>query len=192
MHRGDQIFWSLLFFSHSVFFEVLMRQERVKELLEYREGDLFWRVKRPRRRAGDRAGSVSPLGYRQVTLDGRTHPIHRVVWVYHRGPIPEGMTVDHINKNKSDNRIENLRLLSFGDNVRAATATPRSDNTTGFPGVVKCGAKYRARIRHEGVTHHLGYFGTAEEAHKALVEARATLKVPYNRIKGGPHAHTDD
>ena len=46
---------------------------------------------------------------------------HRIVWEQHNGPIPDGMTIDHINGNKKDNRIENLQMLSRKDNIKRSS-----------------------------------------------------------------------
>lgn len=43
--------------------------------------------------------------------------VHQVIWLFYNGEIPEGMTIDHVNGDKSDNRIENLQLLSAKENA---------------------------------------------------------------------------
>ena len=54
--------------------------------------------------------------YKRIWHDGKVQSEHRVVWEKHNGPIPEGMTIDHINENIHDNRIENLQVMSIYDN----------------------------------------------------------------------------
>lgn len=85
--------------------------------------------------------------------------------------------VDHINRNKQDNRVENLRLLSCS--LNGINANTYSHNTTGKKGVsvsqkgsVK---KFRARITVDGKCMHLGYFETVEDAHKAREAAEYRL-----------------
>lgn len=59
--------------------------------------------------------SITPKGYLRNNPMGL---LHRVIWEEHYGKIPEGKFIDHINHKRDDNRIENLQLLSHGDNVR--------------------------------------------------------------------------
>lgn len=105
-------------------------------LLEYRDGALFW--KRGRRgtvKKGTRAGHLKGNGYREIKFGGTLFYEHRVIWMMHHGTIPKGYEVDHLNGIRDDNRIENLRCLTKTENLKAATKRPRKNNTTGVPGV---------------------------------------------------------
>ena len=62
---------------------------------------------------GIRAGGNDSIGYRIVSIFGKPHKEHRLVWIYHNGNIPEGMQIDHINRIRNDNRIQNLRLATY-------------------------------------------------------------------------------
>lgn len=68
-----------------------------------------------------RADIVSNTGYRRVRFGKRgTFSAHRMVWVVLRGPIPDGLEINHKNGNKADNRISNLELLTHKANVHHA------------------------------------------------------------------------
>jgi len=93
--------------------------ERIKELLTYDpdSGELQWGVSRggsaPK---GSVAGRLLKTGYLQVGMDGEQWMAHRLCWAMHHGADPHPLTIDHINRNKSDNRICNLRAVSQGVN----------------------------------------------------------------------------
>jgi hypothetical protein len=117
-------------------------------------------------RLGRRAGFLKPDGYRQIKIDGIQYYEHRIAWVYVHGVDPEEMDVDHVNRVRSDNRIENLRLLSHHDNtasrVIGSGSLPR--------GVVRAKQKgdfYCARLKNR----HVGTYPTPEEAHQAYLDA---------------------
>lgn len=121
---------------------------------------------------GDRAGALDCYGYAVIRLNRTSHKAHRLAWLYVYGEMP-GMQIDHINGERADNRICNLRLASGSENTR--NSRRHADNSAGFKGVVlQKNSKrnpWRAMITFGGVTHHLGNFDTPEKAHAAYVEA---------------------
>ena len=100
----------------------------------------------------------------------RSHRINgRSVTTYmHREVMkcPPGMTVDHINGDKKDNRKSNLRICTLHENI--FNGRLRKNNTTGYKGVTKTRGKYQVSIN----CKHVGFFKTAEEAARAY-DARA-------------------
>jgi len=105
--------------------------------------------------------------YKKVYIDGKYDREHRIVWKTHFGKIPVGMDVDHINQDKSDNRIENLRLGTRSQNK--SNSKKHKDNRSGFKGVTyyKRYNKWMAQISHNYKKITIGYFDTPQEAHAA-------------------------
>lgn len=96
----------------------LITYEQASELLEYRDGALFWKVSMGRAKAGDRAGSFNKsTGYRVIRVSGKRYKEHRLVWLLCKGEHPKNQ-IDHIDRNKTNNRIENLRDVSMSANLR--------------------------------------------------------------------------
>lgn len=87
----------------------------LKERYEYRDGRLFHKQKRGNRAAGAEVGSKSAQGYLITKIDGAPLKVHRIIFAMHHGYFPE--TVDHINGDPGDNRIENLRAATQAENV---------------------------------------------------------------------------
>jgi hypothetical protein len=63
---------------------------------------------------------VNPkTGYHQCSIWGKTYQVHRLIWMWaHKAFVPAGMTIDHIDNNKANNKISNLQLMTLGDNIR--------------------------------------------------------------------------
>lgn len=103
-------------------------------ILNYKNGLLYWNVNPSSKvYAGDLAGTIGSEGYIKVMYKKKSYPAHVIVWMMHNGPIPIGMEVDHINHIRTDNRIENLRLVSRGDNM--LNKSMYSNNKSGVTGV---------------------------------------------------------
>jgi len=139
--------------------------------------------KRNGRFAGKQAGSVCSVnGYVNVHLIDRLYRVHRIIWFFEHGYWPE--YIDHVNRDRSDNRIANLRNVSHSDNHKN---TPmRVNNKTGVNGVVFCkkSGKYRAEIQSKGVRYNLGTFDTLELAAKARSDAEKEFGFHKNHGKG--------
>ncbi len=68
--------------------------------------------------AGDVAGGRRPSGYYSVGVSGRRVQAHVIVWELHNGPVPDGYELDHKDRNRGNNRIENLRLVTHAQNMQ--------------------------------------------------------------------------
>lgn len=150
----------------------MLTQARLKELLSYDEktGALTWKIKKGGRAvAGQRAGGRDVYGYVVVRLDGVLYKAHRLVWLYSYGEWPEG-NIDHINRNKSDNRLFNLRLASQSLNTHNAN---RSTGKSGAVGVThdRWRDKWVARIKINYRSVFLGRFNSLAEATQARDQA---------------------
>lgn len=124
-----------------------------------------------KRFAGKPAGCRSANGYQSLRIDFATYKSHRVVWTMVHGGIPEGMDIDHINGDRSDNRPANLRLCSRLGNARNNKIY--KSNTTGYKGVSRhsSGKGFVATCRNGKEQVYLGFFMDAKEAHEAYRRA---------------------
>jgi hypothetical protein len=151
----------------------LIDQKTLREIVSYDKatGDFIW-VKRlsPHSVIGKVAGSHHYTGYKYLRLFGKSYPQHRLAWLYEYGYIPD-CEIDHINQNKSDNRLCNLRLATREEN-RQNTSTYKN-NTSGKKGVHwhKGHKKWYARITVNGVRVSLGLFNDLNEASTAYQNA---------------------
>lgn len=135
-------------------------QARLREVLRYnpRTGAFTRRITIGRYKAGDAAGT--DMGhYLKIMIDGERYASHRLAWLYVYGRWPK-RDLDHINRNKKDNRIANLREATPSQNV--AWVPMRRDNTSGIRGVCfhKASQKWGAQIGGKW----LGVFSTKRAA----------------------------
>ena len=131
-------------------------QQQLKELLHYNEqtGIFTWVNSAARRvKKGDEAGYIMPIGYVliNITISGkaRGYYAHRLAWLYIYGEMPKNQ-IDHINHDKADNRLVNLREATYAENHK--NHTKRVDNTSGVTGVGfhKRDNRWRAYIQVNG------------------------------------------
>ena len=140
--------------------------ERLRSVLHYEpETGIFTRKvsTSPRIKVGDAAGCPGGHGYLQIRVQNRKYLAHRLAWLYVYGEWPKDQ-LDHINRNRSDNRIANLREVTNKQNMQNASKSSR--NTSGHPGAywLKQSSKWVAKITHNYKLIHLGCFNTIEEA----------------------------
>lgn len=118
-------------------------------------------------------GYVAKNGYVVFSYKGKTFYAHRVAWQIIHGYEPP-KHIDHINRIKTDNRIENLRLADDAINSKNRGSANKNNLSCGLLGVTKPKhtRKWVASIWVNKKRKHLGYFETAKEAHLAYIEAK--------------------
>ena len=152
----------------------MITQSELKEVLSYDEmtGQFVWiNPKTNRLKIGDVAGWLNNKGYLHIKIGKASYKCHRLAWLYVYGEFPDGQ-LDHVNGNKNDNRINNLRSVSNKEN--GENRKLHSSNTSGHRGISwnKKSNKWTATVRHLGQLHHIGQYSVLEDAVKAVKEAR--------------------
>jgi len=143
---------------------------------DHDNGNFFWKVNRYGRggsRAGMVAGFINENGYRCFRIKGKKFYAHRLAWLFIHKQWPHGI-IDHINGNRSDNRICNLREVTTSQNIANTNATCAKSSLRGAHWSSEKG-KWFSRIMFNGKTKYLGYFNSKEEAHNAYIIARRNL-----------------
>lgn len=151
----------------------MISQDYLKSILSYDEltGDFAWLVCKGRGvKVGMIAGRKGNDGYVGIGMDGKKYPAHILAWVYSYGSIPDGQ-IDHINHNRSDNRLDNLRDVTRKENQRNRTLN--KNNTSGFCGITKTtkSERWQVQVGINGKSVYVGCFKSKDEAVKARDKA---------------------
>ena len=169
--------------------------ERLRQLLRYDEasGKLFWRPRTrdmfPTQRAysswvsqrsGQEAFTATAYGYRVSKIDGKMCAAHRVFWAMVHGYWPAD-DLDHVNGQRDDNRLSNLREATRSQNL--CNRSIPAANTSGHKGVYfhKPTEKWRAQIKKNKVSHFLGCFANLDDAIAARNSASLRLHGEFAR-----------
>ena len=142
------------------------------------DGCLRWR-KSPSNNvpAGSIAGNINAYGHVIVEVNHIAYPVHRLVWIYHYGRVPDRKEITHLNHIRTDNCIENLVATNPSESKRNKKLY--KSNSSGVPGVVYTKSRkrknWRATISYERRRISLGYFDTKEEA----IIARKNAEIRY-------------
>ena len=152
----------------------ILTQSRLRELFDYNsETGVFTRIALSGRRAKltDRVGTPDGLGYLRVSVDNVKERLHRLAFLYMTRVLPEHK-VDHLNRNRSDNRWANLRVVSDLHNTHNRGVS--TNNWTGTTGVSwnPIASNWRVRIRAAGRNIHVGNFAQMSEAVRACIAAK--------------------
>lgn len=165
----------------------MLTQKDVQEYFDYKDGILYWKVKAARRVTVDSpAGSFDPsTGYHKVHILKKFHKTHRVIFLYHYGYLPD--FVDHIDGDKLNNKIENLRAATKSQNAMNQKISTR--NKSGTKGVMwlKKDKKWLVALRVNSILHSFGYFKDKELAELVAIEATNKLHQEFSAYKGVLH-----
>lgn len=152
---------------------------RMKDALSYspHSGEFRWvNPSKYHQKLKDKpAGEYVRNGYLLIQFEGIKYSAHRMAWAFVHGIIMPDTELDHINNNRSDNRIENLRIATFNDN--SFNQRMKRNNTSGVKGVSlhNLSGKWRGRVCMNGITHYVGHFNDLDTAKKAVEQVRLSL-----------------
>ncbi len=170
----------------------MVAHEELKAMLAYdpATGDFVWKSRDDvptwwnTKYAGNRAGSTDAYGYVVLRINARTFKAHRIAWFYVTGAMPDpNIEIDHINGDRRDNSIANLRLAD--DLQNAANACVRRDNSSGVKGVSwhRRIHKWQAQINECGRRTSLGYFDNILAAQRAYQERAQIIHGEFARVQ---------
>lgn len=151
--------------------------QRLRELLSYdQDTGLFTRLSHGRGRRpaeGRPAGCKTDRGYIHIHVSGRIYKAHRLAWLYVNSEWPDG-DIDHIDGDKTNNRINNLRSVSTSVNMQNQRSAQKR-NASGFLGVTVHGGRFEASIKLNGKNIYLGSYATPELAHDAYLAKKREI-----------------
>ena len=151
----------------------------IKDLFDYcpLTGNLIWKIDASTRaKTGQIAGCVNKVNkYRQITYKGKIYYNHRLVWLWHYNEMP--IIIDHIDSNRSNNLILNLRLPSRSQNSQ--NSLKQHNTSSMYKGVSwdNRASKWKSRIVVNKKLKHLGYFDNEKDA---AVAYNAAAKFHYS------------
>lgn len=157
----------------------MIERDLLIEFLEYSHeaGVFLWKTNTRKTKAGFIAGSVNKKGYRYISIKGNRSSAHRLAWLYFYGCEPIGM-IDHIDGNKDNNKISNLRECSHSENGQNRRRSSKN-SSSGVLGVHWCNRKKKwcsqIEVSSGGKRKRktIGYFEDKESAHDAYLEVKA-------------------
>lgn len=157
--------------------EVLTR-DRLLEVLDYNQetGIFIWKIKLSARGAVGKKAGTNTYGYNAINIDGVRYFAHRLAWLYVHGYWPK-QEIDHIDRNRSNNSINNLRDVSR--TVNALNNSPQLINSSGVKGVTFCKDRnqWQAQINIMGKNITLGRYQSLDEA--AIAYKSANMVADY-------------
>ena len=148
-----------------------LTKEYLHQIFEYRDGHLYYKEKTGQRKnIGDRVGFISKTGYFATSIKKRPYLVHRLIFLMFYGYLPK--QIDHINNDRADNKIDNLRAA---DNTKNQwNVKIRKDNKSGYKNVcwIERDNRYKVEITVNKNKIYLGYYADAELADLVAHEAR--------------------
>ena len=153
----------------------MITQDQVKDLFEYRKGKLYWKIIPARNiKASGIAGSLNFGGYLQTTIKNKLYLNHRIIFLMFHGYLPK--VLDHIDGNRLNNQIENLREATAAQNQH--NSKKPITNTSGVKCVFwhKQTKKWQVKLKTNGVSKSFGLYNDIKVA-KFIAE---TMRYKYH------------
>ena len=142
--------------------------QKIDQVLSYNSenGELRWKVYvASNAKKGGLAGCIHKQGYRVIFYSGKSYSAHRLAWLLYYGDWPS-YEIDHINSNRADNRISNLRDIPHVANMQNL----KKGRGDGLPYTAKTkSGKWSSVIKINGKAKYLGLFSNSQEAHDAAI-----------------------
>lgn len=166
-----------------------LTQDLLKELFEYRDGELYRKISTANRvKKGDLAGTLRVDGYRYTRVRNKLYLAHRLIFLYHNGFLPEFL--DHIDVNPLNNNINNLREATHSQNhmnKRKDKSYNGNPTSSRFKGVTwdKGREKWMAQITINGINKNIGRFTSESDAAKAYDAAAIEMFGEFAKLNSG-------
>lgn len=161
-----------------------LTREKLRQLIRYdaETGQFFRRLKPSRRHPAHRevpCGRIDDKGYVIIFVDGHHHKAHRLAWLWMTGAFPPDQ-IDHIDRDKANNRWRNLRPASNSQNQ--ANTPARKHNRSGLKGIYEQHGRWTARIGINRNRLYLGSYQTAQEAHEVYTKMANKIHGEFARL----------
>jgi ribosomal protein S17E len=152
-----------------------MALEALQSYLTYdsENGVFYWTENQTKRLRNKQAGYIDSRGYMCIKFRTKNYKLHRLAWLFYYKELPS-KDIDHIDRNKLNNKIENLRLATKQLNQWNHNSA-RINNKCGYRGVCNYRGKFAASIKSNHKSKWLGIFDTPELAHQAYLKAKNDL-----------------
>lgn len=146
-----------------------VNQDYLQSMFTYDNGELYWKNHIFTNKNGTKLGHQAPSGYKHCRVNGVDFDLHRIIYVYHHGDIPIGLDIDHKDRIRNNNDINNLRLLTRSQN------NLNSERSISAKGYWMDGKKFRVQVSVDGKKKHIGNFKTEQEAKRAFANHKNLL-----------------
>jgi hypothetical protein len=158
----------------------MIDKNEIIRLFDYKEGNLHWKIKSSNGiKIGKKCGSIDKNGYVIISFKKQRYRAHRLIFMMFNGYVPD--VIDHINGNRSDNRIENLREATAVQNMQNTRISKL--NKSGVKNVhwMKDRKKWKVSLKVNKTIVDIGSFKDLELAELVAIEAREKFHQQFAR-----------